>query len=371
MPTVPGRVAHVTTAHPTMDNRIFHKECIALAEAGLEIYLISATDNDRTIEGVQLKALPRHDSRLTRMLLGPWDAWRALREIQPSVVHVHDPELIPLAILWKFVYQRPAIFDAHEDLPKQIAGKPYLPKLLRPAVALTARVLEKAADWALDGIVAATPSIARNFNSKPVTLVQNFPWLRDFPQRVEPGESGRATICYVGGITRERGCIEMIEATLISKFRPELVLAGAATSDMEAEVVSHEHEGITYLGRLSPSHVPGIISSSRAGLAALHPLPNYLESQPTKLFEYMAAGRPFVASNFDYWVSLLSRFKCGIFIDPLDTNALSYAIDTIFSEPERAREMGESGRRAFEENFTFDREALRLVNLTMRLLDVQ
>lgn len=367
---LPGRVAHVTTAHPAMDNRIFHKECIALAEAGIDIWLISVAENDQTIGGVRLKALRRRDSRLTRMLFGPWDAWRALREIRPSVVHIHDPELIPLAILWKLIHRCPAIFDAHEDLPKQVAGKPYLPRFLRAAVALAARALEMAADQALDCVVAATPSIAHNFRSKPVTLVQNFPWLRDFPERVEPTESDNVTISYVGGITRERGCMEMLEAALKSKFRPELVLAGAATTDMRAEMAARAHMGITYLGLLPPSSIPQIISNSRAGLILLHPFPNNFESQPTKIFEYMATGRPFIASNFDYWISLLGSFNCGIFVDPLDTDAVSHAIDTILSEPERAREMGESGRRAFEANFTFDGEARRLVDLTMRLLNV-
>ncbi|MDQ1536875.1 MAG: hypothetical protein QOE58_1268, partial [Actinomycetota bacterium] len=35
----PGRVAHVTTAHPSNDNRIMRKECASLAEAGIEVEL--------------------------------------------------------------------------------------------------------------------------------------------------------------------------------------------------------------------------------------------------------------------------------------------------------------------------------------------
>lgn len=361
-------VAHVTTAHRSTDNRIMRKECVALREADIDVCLVAVHPQDEILEGVPIIALPARVGRIARMVIGPVDVWRRLRQIKPKLVHIHDPELIPLALLWRLRRGRSTVFDAHEDLPKQVLGKPYIPRPMRRLIAMLARVLEAAANIGLDGIVAATPAIARNFNAENVTLVQNFPWLRDFPNPVAADPSVKAKLSYVGGVTRERGGVEMITSALNSSLHPELVLAGPATVDMKNMMEKHRDRGINYLGQLPVSRVADIIADSRAGLVLFHPLANHLECQPTKLFEYMAAGRPFVASDFAYWRNLLGPFKCGLFVDPLDPEAVRSAIDMILSEPERCHDMGMAGRRALEGNFTFEHEAPRLVNLTFRML---
>jgi glycosyltransferase involved in cell wall biosynthesis len=362
------QVAHVTTAHPPSDNRIMHKECTALAEAGIDVCLVAVADRDQVIDGVHIRALRGRSNRLGRMVLGPVDAWRALRVLRPSLIHVHDPELIPLALVWRLGHGRTAIYDAHEDLPKQVMGKTYIPEPLRKVVARFAHGLELTADKHLDSIVAATPRIARNFTHAPVVLVQNFPWLRDFPEPVAPKPGVKPKIVYVGGITAERGCVEMIRGVQESNNRPELVLAGQATDEMRKLMAAESDNGITYLGIVPADQVPGIVADSCAGLVLLHPLLNYLESQPTKLFEYMAAGLPFVASDFESWRNLLSDLDCGFFIDPLDVQAIADTLDRIVKDPQSAREMGGRGREALKKSFTFEIEAERLITVTQKLL---
>ncbi len=366
--TSSNRVAHVTTAHPYTDNRILRKECAALAAAGLDVWLIAVAPADEERHGVHISALPRRLGRLRRMLLGPVDAWRALGHVKPALVHVHDPELVPLAILWRLVHRRPAVFDAHEDLPKQVAGKAYIPKFVRPVAAKLAAGLEGAADRLLDGVVAATPSIARNFTKTPVTLVQNFPWLSDFPSPAPWPPSDGPQLCYIGGISEERGGMEMLEAVQRSPRTAELVMAGPTTAGMGEAIAADVSGRVHYEGLLPAERVPELISSCQLGLVLFHPLPNHLECQPTKLFEYMAAGRPFVASNFTAWVNLLAAFDCCYFIDPLDVTALTSAIEHVDTSPSEAEAMGLRGRVALVEHFTFEKESRRLVYMTESLL---
>lgn len=361
-----SRVAHVTTVHPALDNRIFRKECVALAQAGVMVDLVAVAERDAVTEGVHLRALPRHRGRLARMVLGPVDAWRMLRRLKPDMLHVHDPELIPMAILWRTLRRRPAVYDAHEDLGKQVAGKTYLPRRLRAPVARLATLIERAADRGLDGVVAATPSIAQNYRRS--TLVQNFPWLRDFPAVEEREPESRVGLCYVGGITVERGGPQMLEAVQLSDRSPRLVLAGPVSGDMAAAIAAEQSGRVVYRGVLPVSDVPEVIAASQAGLVLFHPLPNHLEAQPTKLFEYMAAGKPFIASDFEAWRQLLGSFDCGYFIDPEDTSALVAVIEELDSDPARARARGARGRRALVEHFTFEAEAQALVALTRTLL---
>jgi len=363
-----NRVAHVTTAHPSSDNRIMRKECTSLAEAGLDVELIAVATVDQVIDGVQLRALPRRNGRLARMTLGPLDVWRALRITKPRLIHVHDPELIPLALVWRLGRGRKAIYDAHEDLPKQVMGKLYIPRSARKIVAHLARILEVSADRYLDTIVVATPSIARNFTRAPVVLVQNFPWLRDFPEPGEPASESPRKFVYVGGISAERGCLEMMHAAAESTSHPELVLAGPATESMKKAMQSQSESGVEYLGVLPAEKIPQVLSDALAGVVLFHPLANNLESQPTKLFEYMAAGLPFIASDFEAWRQLLGEFDCGYFVNPLDVGAIRDTLDRLMDNPASAREMGRRGRRAFETSFTFEIEATKLVAATNELL---
>ena len=60
-------------------------------------------------------------------------------------------------------------------------------------------------------------------------------------------------------------------------------------------------------GYLLPSEGWPVIARCHIGLALLKPIPNYYESYPTKLFEYMALGLPVITSNFLYTARLLKK----------------------------------------------------------------
>lgn len=365
-----GLTAHVTTAHRANDNRIFRKECVSLAQAGVDVTLVAVADRSEEIDGVRLHALRRRGSRLSRMVLGPIDAWGALREVRPDVVHVHDPELIPLAVLWKWAHKARFVFDAHEDLGKQVMGKPYIPARLRPVVRAFARGLERLAERQADLIVAATPPIARIFPHARVVLVQNFPWLRDFPEPT-PLAADSKTAVYVGNIAESRGALEMLEAIKVATSAPRLILAGPVSSESLESRLRGAGGDVDYRGVLPASEVPEIVSAGAVGMVLFHPLPNNLEAQPTKIFEYMAAERPFICSDFPFWRQLVGGFDCGVFVDPEDPGAIAEALDGLLTDHDRALRMGQNGRRAVVEHFVFETEAARLAEATRELLSLQ
>ncbi|MCH8613719.1 glycosyltransferase [Arsenicicoccus dermatophilus] len=360
------RVMHVTTAHPVSDNRILRKECTALAQAGFDVILVAVHDRDEVLHGIPVLGLPRHRGRLSRMVLGPVAAWRRLSARRPDVVHGHDPELIPLLLLYRLVHPGcRVIYDAHEDLPQQVAGKPYLPRLVRPVVARAARALEGLADRGLDAVVVATPHIGRRHELARTVLVQNYPWLSDFPEPEPYPTDASPVVCYAGGISAGRGYEAMCALPRLVTRPLEVVLAGPCAEEVAGRPLP---EGVTHLGTLAPDEVPPLLARSAAGLAVLLPLPNYLESQPTKVYEYLAAGRPFVASDFPYWVETFGPHRCGLFVDATDPRAVARAVELLLSDPEEAAAMGARGRQAVVEHFSFENEAARLCALVTDLV---
>mgnify|MGYP002759506231 CR=1 FL=1 len=110
-----ARVCHLSTAHPPRDGRIFRKECASLAKRGADVWFIGAQDGDEEVDGVHTVGVGAATGRLDRLTRRQMRAWKALDQVSPDVVHVHDPELIPMVLTWKTLRGRAAVYDAHED----------------------------------------------------------------------------------------------------------------------------------------------------------------------------------------------------------------------------------------------------------------
>lgn len=353
-------VVHVTTVHSKSDNRIFNKECRALRRAGFRVSLIVPSESDEEIEGVEIRALQKYGSRLERMLKGPLRVWEKLREVKPSVVHIHDPELIPVGALWRVLYRTPVVYDAHEDLAAQVRSKPYIAPWIRKPVAILGAVLERFAGVALDGVVVVLPEFASKFRGARIEVVQNYPWLTQYP---EPSPSTASNHCvYVGALTEIRGVYEMLQASR-DTHGMQLTLAGPVTDNKIRSKID-EAKNIEYLGIVSPDEIPSIIEKSAVGLLLFHKVPNHMRSRPNKLFEYMAAGRPFIATDMPYWKELVGEEECGLFVDVSSHEQITNALRWIRDNPESAKEMGSKGRRIFEQRFTFESQEERLVSFT-------
>ncbi len=361
-----AKVVHLTTVHKPRDNRIFNKECTALADAGLDVTLVAVNAGTGEENGVRLYALEPTAGRVQRLLLGQLRAWRALGTIKPDLVHIHDPELIPMALLWKAVHRRPVIFDAHEDLVGQIDDKHYLPGPMKTAARLFGGAITGAADRFADAVVVATPVIANLYSNPRTVVVRNFPWLKDFPAVTERHEvPGR--VVYVGGLTKGRQSLIMLDTIL--QAGATAVIAGPPDNRTETRLKElGDDSGIDYRGVVTPDQIPGILATGAVGIVFLEPLPNYRESLPTKLFEYMAAGMPFLASDFPHWRNMLDGDNAGVFVDSSEPSAPAAALRELMADPQLRQEMGRRGRKAIEERYNFEADVPHLVGLTKGLL---
>ncbi|MCK4791003.1 MAG: glycosyltransferase, partial [Desulfobacteraceae bacterium] len=180
-------------------------------------------------------------------------------------------------------------------------------------------------------------------------------------------------LAYVGGITARRGVREMVEAVgrLSKGLDAKLALAGDFRPlDLEAEVrVMHGWERVNFLGWQNRSEVAMLLGRVRAGLVVLHPEPNYLEAYPVKLFEYMAAGLPVIASNFPLWREIVLDAGCGLLVDPLDTEAIAEAIQELLENPANAEAMGKRGQTAVRKRYNWDRELEKLLSFYDGMLE--
>jgi glycosyltransferase involved in cell wall biosynthesis len=288
------------------------------------------------------------------------------------ICHFHDPELIPAALLLK-VLGRKVIYDVHEDYPRKMLSKGWIHPIAKRPIAAGMAVIEAVAARLFDGIVAATPTIAERFPPTKTITLRNFPSLEEFSTTSSPTYAERPLqVCYVGGLTRLRGLFDMIDAVrqVQGGAAPCLLLAGLFdTADEEHESRARPGWGrVGYLGRLDRPAVTRLMANVRAGLVVLHPDPSYVDAYPIKMFEYMAAGLPVVASDFPVYREILDDGQCGLLIPPANPSALTRAIEWIFAHPGEAQAMGERGRRRVEMLYTWEAELGKLLTLYRRLV---
>jgi len=369
-------VCVMTSAHPPSDVRIFHKQCKSLRRAGYEVILVAPHAASELREGIELLAVRPAGSRLLRLICTTWRVYRTARQARADVYHFHDPELIPVGLLLR-ARGKPVIYDVHEDLPCTLSYKPYLSSWLIKPLAKVIDWFERHLAQVLSALVVATPEIAERFRSHPtVVVVQNYPRLEEFQAGVTASKetSKPPHVVYVGlRITRARGAVEMVRAMglLPESLDVRLKLAGKIEPpELLNELPSLDGWKKTdYLGMLDRQEIASLVRGASAGLVVLHPEPNYVTAHPVKLFEYMCAGIPVIASDFPVCRQVILPSDCGLLVDPQSPRQIAAAINFLCSEPQRAVQMGRQGMQAVLTRYNWSVEEKKLLDVYRRLCD--
>ncbi len=364
-----NKICHITTVHPRYDVRIFHKECKSLSKY-YEVYLIVADGTgDEEIDNVHIVDIGlRQSSRLKRAKIDSKKAFKKAVELNCDLYHFHDPELIKIGVKLKRLGKK-VIYDVHEDLPRQIYGKSYLKSFLKPLFSFIIEKIENYAAKKFDFIFTATPFIKNRFVkiNKNTFDINNYPILSESISENNT-EKNDTAVCYVGGISENRGIFELIESLQYNKIT--LNLAGKFESEHFKNkcMQSAGWKYVKFYGFVSREEVKKIMKKSFAGIVTLYPLRNYLDSLPVKMFEYMHAGIPVVASDFKYWKKIIDENQCGICVNPLDVKEISDAIKFLNENSEKAKKMGKNGQKAVSRRYNWTVEEEKMFNAYSKTL---
>lgn len=366
-------IVHLTTVHFRDDPRIRSKMVAALDRrhpGQVALYVQDGLGHATDPQGFPIIDTGPRLRRLKRMSLGGWRMMRAVVKARPKVAHFHDPELLPWAVFLR-LFGIKVVYDVHEDYPEAVAQNSQLPAIARRLLPPVVRVVEWVGARVINGIVTVTPTIAARFPQGKTVMVRNFPMVSEFHAPGDRPMRDRAPeVAYIGTITLIRNILGMIDAVELARDSGAVLrLAGhfPVASDEAAARAHPGWERVKFDGWVSRHDIADVLSSVRAGLVVLEPVDRYRVAYPVKLFEYMAAGVPVISSDFPLWREIVDRAGCGVLVDPRDPQAIADAIRWMIDNPDEAQAMGERGRRAVMETYSWESEVGTLFKLYEQL----
>lgn len=242
-----------------------------------------------------------------------------------------------------------------------------------------ARAAERKILAETDRVFAVSRELARMLDVDPAR-VEVLPNAVN-PERVRPGGKrakvrrnlgleGDFVVGFVGSLKPWHGVEVLLEAfRRLAEREPlaRLLLVGDGPERQKIEARAAEMDGrVVLTGSVGHESVLGYVEAMDACTAPYSTAQNFYFS-PLKVFEYMAMGRPVVASRVAQITELINPEETGLLVEPGDPDALAEALFRISRSPEAALRMGSSGRRWVTEHRTWERNVHQIVSAYERL----
>ncbi len=353
------------------------KEIGSLQEAGHDIGLVclelKGEGKRDSWHGVPIwrMKMPLHSVRMVGRLLDLWflrhrkrkEIRAAAREFGPDAIHVHD---LPLALASARVAKElgvPLVADFHEHYPALIKDK--VPRFLsryvfKKLLAEEGRVVD-IADAVITVAKENVERIKRSYGKSKVYEVTNGADLKRLDKIIynNRGAERDYDLCYVGGITADRGLLTVINALGYTekKLRMVVVGEGRPRSALE-ERVRKLGIDVRFTGWLDFEEAMTYLLSSKIGVVPHSATVQRDHTLPHKLFQCMALSTPVLASDITSIARVVRACRCGKLFDTKDARSCARAMDQLmeaWEDGEIWNEMGGNGRSCVKKRYSWER----------------
>lgn len=354
------------------DYRIF-REATSLHQAGHRVSIIAAAFRSGPLTGwhdfeTYLIPIDRNQS-LRRLYPLFWKkASTLLQQIDADAYHAHD-----LDALWPTSRaaqhrDRPLVYDSHEFWIEQssLVGR----KLMRGFWSQ----LEKRLIGRVDRTITVSQSIADSLQERyglsEVSVLRNLPLYRppmesDLIRSELNLDAERPIVLYQGGFLTENGLREQIEAARdFGDAAFVLVGDGPCETILKEQVRQSRLENrVFFIARVPFHQLHSYTCSADLGLCLIKGSgKSFYYSLPNKLFEYMMAGLPVLASNFPEMQHVVEQTDAGTVADPSDITAISRAVRALLADPAQRQRQRKAALKAAQ-CYHWEQEAEVLVQL--------
>jgi len=277
-----------------------------------------------------------------------------------DIYHCHDLNTLYIGMVLKRKHQAKLIYDSHELYLHKNRLVPagrfktwILTWIETRGMAASDRVItvgECIADW-----------MAKEYHAPKPAVIINAPHERDAKALSSDVSLRKALnvkdsdflLIYSGGITFNRGLENLIKAVnQIDDLHFVLLGYGSDVymSSLRALIQSEKAEDkVSFFGPVPHNEVASYLASADCGIAPIMNIClSYYYCSPNKLFEYVQARLPVIASDFPEMQRVVNESEIGFTFDPEDIESIKSTIRRMMDNPEDRLRFKQNTQKAAE-----------------------
>jgi glycosyltransferase involved in cell wall biosynthesis len=375
----PRSIAIVTSIHPDFDSRIW-KHAKGLARAGYEVNFICpwTVESGTTYDGVRFHTFKRATDRVLRSLQIPRRILARLLPLlgQVQLVHFHDIDILPWMTFLSFF--KPVVYDVHENYPEEMMVREWIPKPFRHLLRIGVYWVQLACSMKIRNVVLVAPSYDAGFTSEYFRRIyfRNLATLELMKDVADDYLTRPAAIIFTGSQYQNNGTLLYLEiAALCKQSAPDLPFyvtdrfaSGAFKSRVLELIGKKQLTNVHFLPNVKPHELMPILNRATIAVSPSLRVPQQVKGFHTKLYEYMAAGLPIVASDLPHETELIGRNNCGILARPEEPESFASAILRLVKDRDFAYQLGMNGQSSFANYYSWESELPKLLTFYDHIL---
>lgn len=345
------------------DALIVYRQGKSLVEAGYEVsYTVFDTKGNETKEGIRIISMGEGPmGNNGRFRKRPQILKTFLKEHHADIFQISEPELLPLGLYLKHKGET-VVYNLREWYPDYYARKFRKPWVRKLVNWLVERYFHRVAHK-VDAVFNCMPEmhdyIEKVMPCRYFADVANFPVVhKDFDLSYEDYCKREAIISYFGSIY-SISCQEEFLTALESFPEVRYLLAGVFYQDYYRKRLEKmpAWKQVTFKNGFTRAELPGIINCSIMG----NVVKDFAKTETPqgsysiiKIFETMEAAVPVILAKVPLYEKMVEKYNCGICVQPHSVEDFKSAIEYLLTHKKEAYEMGQNGRRAVIEEFSWD-----------------
>lgn len=333
---------------------------------------ITRSTNQSAAQSGPVRTLSFH-RKLLRIVARLWTHWGFLLKIschRASIVHAHDVNTLPTAWLAAKISGARIVYDAHEISTSRegYAG-------FRRLVGVTERLLMPRVHGAITTTNARAKFFARAYGVSRPLVLQNRPrftsWMQSSRIRHELSLAEPwPIVLYQGGLQQGRGLERLVRSAARVEKAYFVFIGGGRLAQPLMRLVDELglEQRVRFIPTVSLTELPSYTASADIGVQPIeNTCLNHFTTDSNKLFEYLIAGLPVIASDLPEIRHIVRANGIGLLVKPGSEEQLAEALGHLVSESERRAHMQKNSLIAAR-SMNWEQQEGALLELYRRIL---
>lgn len=360
-----------------------YRQANSLLEAGFMVYNVVSDNKDLEIEnGVNIISSGyKAKNYIQRIIKTPLKLYKKLREVDADIYHtVHVDQLLLCWLLKR--NGKKVIVELQEDHPYSLYWKSKAPKWIVSILVYFMKLWMTFVLKRVDAILTVTPDIVSyleewGISKEKIHLQGNFPIVNKDYELTKDDYMNRENRILYFGLIYSYSKQEVFLKALSEVKDVKYLVAGKFMGNEVNSYMPHitglpEWKNVEFINGFKHDELRTFIDKSTISNVlrdfSVYPREKKGSLGIIKIFESMEAALPIICSDMPTYREIMSKYKCGILVDPLNPQQIKEAIEYLVTHKEEAWEMGQRGRQAVIEEYSWNALSVKYIKLVNSLL---